>query len=630
VSILDGEGIIILGNNEDAQETSTKQNNWNLRNKINYHRGRKMFNAGVELEWNKINNQFLQNKFGSYFYYSIADFLNKKTPGAYEINIPSGFAASSVDNFKTAFFINSEWRIGKNFTIHAGMRMSFQQLLGNLQTDSLTTEKVLPTIASYYPTVNFIYGKNPIIKPNFSPRLSCSFQLPKNKMNIEIGTGLFNGRMPLAWMGGMYSNNGLNYTYFEANDQELKRIRFEQTTNKQWQPQQFGRAGNKGVLNLSTPNISMPSVWRSSVELSKWIMQKWLVQLESMYYYNINEIAFSNINILPPTDTLQGPDQRPIYSAFNKARIPILNDSSNPYEQIILMGNNVSQHGFGYRFGLKVKREITHAHFSVQYSFGESYSVFDGNFSVLLNQWKLNEQVYGRNNVHISRADYSPGHLIQCWAKKDWIVGKNKRKASISIAYIGQSGNGFSYVYGGKNLSRDEPSTTGYDLLYVPTTKELGEQVFIPLETNNTYYTADQQKEALEWFIEADPYLKKIRGRYAERNGSRVPFNHQIDLKILMITSFKIGLRKYGMQFSLDFINLGNLIHSQWGQNWSIPGNRFKLINFEGFLSPTQYIPQFSFDPLMVEHQKKGIFQINKANYRQEWQIQLGMRINFY
>lgn len=630
VSILDGEGIIFLGSNEDAQESNTQQNNWNLRNKISYHKGKKIFNAGMELEWNKIKNQFLQNKFGAYLYYSIGDFLNNKKPGAYEINNPVGSTAVLANNFKTAIFVNGHWSIGKNMTIHAGIRMSLQQLIGNPQKDSITNNIVAPIIASYYPEITFSYGTNPFIIPNISPRLSCLFQLPKHNINIEIGTGLFGGRMPIAWMSGIYYNNGLNYTYYEANGEALKKIRFEQNIHKQWKPQQFGNSGNKGVLNLMVPKISMPSVWRSSFELRKQLKEKWLIQFDAMYYYNVDEIAFSNLNLLPPKDSLQGPDQRPIYTALNKARIPILIDSSNPYEQIILMGNNVSQHGFGYRFGLKIKSTWQHAHFSVQYSFGESYSVFDGNYSVLLNQWKLNEHVYGRNNLRISRADFSPGHLIQFWTKRDWFVGKKRHKAFISIGYIGKSGNSFSYVYGGKNISRDEPSTTGYDLMYVPTTKELNEQLFIPLETNNTYYTANQQKEALAFFIETDPYLNKIRGSYAERNGSRVPFNHQVDLKISYAASFNISRRKYGLNISLDIINLGNLIHAQWGQNWSFPGNRFRLVNFEGFLSPNQYIPQFTFNPTMVKHQNKSVFQKNNSSFGAEWQIQLGIRINFY
>ncbi len=630
VRILDGEGIIFLGSNEDAQESNTNQNNWNIRNKMNYHKGKKIANLGIELEWNKINNQFLPNKFGSYFYYSIADFLNTKTPGSYEINYPQKSIPTIVHNIKMALFLNSHLSISKKIVLHAGIRMSFQQLKGNPLKDSSTNSIVLPTIASYYPTHPFSYGNNPIINPDFSPRLSCLFQFPTKMVSIEIGTGLFGGRMPLAWMSGMYYNNGLNYTYFEASKQDLKKIKFEPSILKQWQPILFNKIGNKGVLNLLPETISMPSVWRSSIEISKWFKQNWLIQIDAMYYFNQTEIAFSNINLLPQYDTLQGPDNRPIYTAPNKARIPIASDSIIPYESIILMENNSKQHGFGYRYGLKIKKDLANTRISLQYSFGESYSVFDGNYSVLVNQWRLNEHKYGRNDLRLSRADFSPGHLIQFWVKRDWVFGKKMHKISVSFSYIGKSGSGFSYVYGGKNMNTDDPQTTGYDLLYIPTITELKEQRFIPLVTNNTYYTADQQKEALEWFIEHSEYLKKNRGQYAERNGSRAPFNQQIDIKISTYEQFKINNRKYGLSISMEILNLTNLINASWGQTRYLPSNHIKLINFEGFLTPNQKIPQFSFDPTMVQIQKNGFFKNSTVKFGQEWQIQLGLRISFY
>lgn len=632
VNILDGNGYIFMGSNEDATQSNVHQNNFTFTNQFYFIKRTHFANTGVEIEFNSINNNFLQNSFGNYFYYSINDFLRNSQPGGYQLNFnkknsPNGMPFNLL---KAAFFMNDQVTINKKISILLGVRITGQQFLKNPISDSFTKEIVIPTINNYYDLEGADVEQKPTIPINISPRLNMIILLKKQGIEINVGTGLFSGRLPLAWIGGTYLNNGLKYEGFDATKLQLRRIRLKTDVYNQWIPSDFGYTGNRGVLNITAEKLRMPSVWRSTLQINKKFKRNWSLQLEGMYYLNTDEINFLNVNILPLREQLIGADNRLVYTTINAGKIPILADSSNPYDQIILLTNNERARGFGYRYGFQIKKENKFEVFTFGYAFGESYSVFDGNYSVLLNQWRLNESINGRNNIELARSDFSPGHRLNASFMKEWLYSNKKKKISLSIIYNGYSGNAFSYVYGKKSMVRDDINSTGYELIYIPTSDDLSKQIFEPIIEAAYYYTGDQQKEALEWYIQNNAYLNSRRGNYSERNGSRTPFTNRIDLKVSAYAGFELNKRKYGITFSLELFNLGNLISNDWGKNYTVPGNRFKLIDFMGYVNNTQLIPIFNFKPLLLQ-QKPWQEQISRLpTFSKEWLIQAGFKLSFY
>ncbi len=631
ISILDGNGLIFLGSNEDAMQSNVLQTNINLIERFSFTKRKQFISTGFEIELNTIKNQFLQNTFGSYFYFNINDFLLNKKPGDFQINFyqPGQQKETVIQLLKAAFFVNDQIQINKNIRFMGGVRISIQELLANPVTDSFTQFKMIPELSNYYDLSGAKAGQKSVIPIDFSPRMNLSIQLPKLKTSINIGTGIFNGRMPLAWLGGIYNNNGLQYGSFEANPQQLNQIRFQKNIHQQWMPQQFGTVANRGVLNIVAGKIQMPSVWRSSVQITKIINQKWTVQFEAMYYSNLQAINFVNVNVLPPTNRLIGPDERWVYTNKNNGKIPILPDSSNPFDHVILLSNADNEKGFGYRLGVQIKKESEVGSISINYAYGKSFAAYDGNYSQLINQWRLNEHVNGRNNIGVAISDYSPDHRININFFKEWSINK-KSKISLSLIYNGSSGNRFSYVYGKKSLVRDDENSTGFELLYIPTREELSNQYFLPIISNEYYYTAEQQKEALELFINQNEYLNSKRGTYAERNGSSTPFIHRIDCRITTYTNLHLNKRRYGITFSIDIFNMANLLNDRWGKSYYVPGNRHKLIDFAGFINNTQLIPIFNFNPQNLTN-KPWMEQISQnPHFSSIWTAQIGCKINFY
>ena len=161
--------------------------------------------------------------------------------------------------------------------------------------------------------------------------------------------------------------------------------------------------------------------------------------------------------------------------------------------------------------------------------------------------------------------------------------------------------------------------------------------MYVPANAGEIAFSGDateqvRQWELLNYFIENDEYLKTRRGQYAERNGSRGPWNHIVDLKFLQDFYIKTGEKKNTLQLSFDIFNFTNLVNKDWGVRKFISGN----------VSPLQTVstsgnnPVFSFVESLLEYDTAGnpialdVEQIDDQGLQSaRWQMQVGLRYIF-
>ena len=91
------------------------------------------------------------------------------------------------------------------------------------------------------------------------------------------------------------------------------------------------------------------------------------------------------------------------------------------------------------------------------------------------------------------------------------------------------------------------------------------DQYSVTISGVTTTFTAQQQAAAWEAYIQQDKYLSANRGKYAERGGVFLPMVFRADLSIAqeVFTDF-LGKRNT-LQFSINFLNIGNLLNKNWG-----------------------------------------------------------------
>jgi hypothetical protein len=181
--------------------------------------------------------------------------------------------------------------------------------------------------------------------------------------------------------------------------------------------------------------------------------------------------------------------------------------------------------------------------------------------------------------------------------------------------FAGAGGNRYSFIYSG-DVNGDGQG--GNDLIYIPA--DQSEIVFADCPTGcGSNVTPQQQWDALDAFIEQDKYLRSHRGEIAERAGAVNPWYNNVDLRILQDFSFG-DLTRHTFQLSLDVLNVGNLISSNWGVRkvaGSAATSPLRLTGFDGAGAPvfnfTGPSETFIDDPSLLSR----------------WRAQLGLRYFF-
>ena len=223
------------------------------------------------------------------------------------------------------------------------------------------------------------------------------------------------------------------------------------------------------------------------------------------------------------------------------------------------------------------------------------------------------------NKAINSNSLYGNRHRFLVASSKKFEYGPDKNWATtISIFSSWTSGNRFAYVYAG-DINND--GTGSNDLIYVPTNAEIDAMDFAPLpDINGNIQSEETQRQTLKNFIAQDEYLNKLRGQYTEKYGGETPWYSQLDLRILQDLNFKAGKQSNTLQLSIDIINFGNLLNSDWGiRKYATTSGYFQPIG----VSYNNNSPVYTFDP--TQH---STF-VSSPDLLSRWQMQLGLRYIF-
>jgi hypothetical protein len=194
--------------------------------------------------------------------------------------------------------------------------------------------------------------------------------------------------------------------------------------------------------------------------------------------------------------------------------------------------------------------------------------------------------------------------------KLPWSNDMLKSASFINVFYSGFSPNGYSFTYS-NDMNGDGIAA---DLIYIPKAK--GDIQFINTANEDAFFN----------FMEQDSYLKANKGKYAEANAARSPWVNSFDLRLLREYYFKIGGRTNTLQFSMDFINVGNMLNSEWGvdKNNNISG-RGQILKYEG--KDANNLPSYSFNKVSGDYPVRT-YDYN-SNFNQTWKLQVGAKYSF-
>jgi hypothetical protein len=612
VTIRDGNGSISFGSEASTGVTALKASDLTLLNVFKYFRKKHIYTLGADINYITIDNKVLAAYFGAYTFASLNSFISGTSPARLQRSYYlSEENSAKFHALRSSVFINDETRISSNFKLNFGLRLDVNSVLSTPIEDTFFNNTAIHTISNYYDLDGATSGKT--MKPDwaFSPRIGVDYKIPKYEINLKGGAGIFVGHIVNIW----------HFDVFNSNSGSID-IR-----PQQFIPDPYNQPdSNLRDLNLIAKDFKYPSVFRSSIVVEKKIGKNWMVSIEGIFTKNIQDVAFQNVNILPPTRRSEKPDSRSIYST-TASPSPIVNS----YGTVYLLTNNQDKKGDSYSISFIIQKQANNFSFNSSYTFGRSSLLFEmtGPQTVMRSQWRNMETVNGRNYTSLSTSDNDLRHRITTWVSKKFNYAKNKTASTISLFYNGQSGIPYSYVYQNSMINDNGRQGENFDLIYIPTASELASMNFTPIITNNQVeYSAQQQKDFLNSFIESDKYLQKHRGEFAKRNGARLPFTHVVDLRLQQDFNIKIKGKNIGIAVIYDVFNFTNMLNKDWGHSYFLLNDSYPLIAFAGFASTTPtIIPQYQSKPFSGKPYSLQTSTLPGSSAR--WISQLGMRINF-
>jgi hypothetical protein len=636
-------GRITLGTWREASIYNLKQTTFELSDNLTITKGIHKFTLGTHNEFYDLSYGFINSYNGRWEYSrGLSSFLNdnpSRIRGAFVTNpnidgTRNGIYNNPPSPFKVALtsaYLQDEISVSTKFKLSPGVRFDYS-FVGNQPSldPSLNTTNAVgytsanPTYSA--PAFSGLTDKIPS-RLSVSPRLGFTYDVKGDQsVIIRGGTGIFTGKVPFAWYGYAYTLSGNTYGNIDWNGPAagasvplaMNTDKLRDTVTK------YGGVSRSATreLDVFDNNFKLPTIWRSSLAVDYKFGKGYKFTADVLYTKTIHDVKYEQINLKDSVAYFSsGPTQTPVYvgGKYNSSysNIYYLTNTSEGYRynltaQLSKSSNNVS-----------VGKYLANISWSAAYTYGMSKDITNGIRNSWESSYNVNPTITPSNSA-LAYSNFDLRHRVVATFSSNFIWSK-MNSSSLAFVYSGASGNPYSLIY----QSAPFGNGSNASLPYIP--KDASD---INLKDNGTY-TAAQQWADLSKFIDNDAYLKTRKGQYAERNGLRTPWVHDLDMKLMHEFKLNKNNSKQSLQVSLDVFNVLNLINNDWGHVNFVTNLNNYTVNFLKFVADanakavgapsTGYKPTFNFvKPTGVGGNYYSVDPISSR-----WQGQLGVKFNF-
>ena len=574
--------------------------------------GSHVYTVGVNYESFSFFNSFNLFRHGLFHipgigstYSSVQEFMNATSPTNpnqvdYRAMIGTGpFKGENIGVGQVSLYAQDEWLKSNRLTLTYGLRldvpMYYTDPVDNPYSRGLTAldEDRNPEVVDQ--------SKLPGAKVMFSPRVGFNWDMfGERRTVLRGGTGVFTGRLPFVWIGNVISNPGANPNLFPAADPIP-------TKKGSVLAQSFD-------VNALDPDFKFPQVWTTSLGIDHQFGDDITATLDLMYGKDLNSLYMRNADLVAPTRTL--PDGRLFFGGAAGAElnpdfgagIYVLDNTSDGYSY------NISAQ-LRKRFGGSTSAGIGYSHTKAQNTLKSTEIAFA--------LWQQLPVQSDPNNPELGYSEFGQRHRFvgDALYTKTW---SDKHRTQIGLfaelaegnRFSGAGGNRYSFIYSG-DVNGDGQG--GNDLIYIPRTQS--EIILLPYaNASGQTVSAQQQWADLDAFITQDKYLSGHRGEIAERFGAVNPWYSTIDLRLLQDMVLSTGAKRHTLQLTVDVMNFGNLINSDWGVRKVASASATSPLRVVDFTAAG--VPRFNFTGPTTTY-------IDDPDVLSRWRAQVGLRYFF-
>jgi hypothetical protein len=564
---------IFMGTDREAAIFDMHQKTTEFTDNFTLIKGKHTFTFGTHNEFYNITYNFVNAWNGRDAFPSIAAFLASNpsrvranfnyTDDSRDYILAHPSAKFNVDLL--SLYGQDEIQLTDNFKLTAGIRFDYADVPTKQPLSDKTTGA---TVDTYYGNT-FTYTKPKDITNNYlgnveiNPRVSFNYDvLGDQSVILRGGSGTFTGRVPFAWFGYAFYNNGVTYGAYDNKTPTPGANTVAAPVNGG-----AGYVASTGGVNITDPtgktqvdmidnNFKMPQVWRSSLAADFKTENLWKFTVEGIYTDVIHDLKFQQTNTVDNV-TYYPYDTQHLQPIFINAGV------NAKYTNSYLLSNTSE----GYRYSLTGQVDKTFpfgVNANVAYTYGQSKDVTNGIRNSMESNWQLN-QALNPNNPGLANSNFDIRNRIVSTVNYRVAWGANKSMVS-NFTFFFTAASGAPYTFGFYPNAIDGTGQQ-VSLAYIP---KAGETVnfFNDIAGGKT---AVQQAADFDAFINSDSYLKNRRGQFTERNAAHTPWNTNLDFRFTQ--DFKLGTEKSRqmLTFTFDIINLTNLLNNAWGHYYFSP-----------------------------------------------------------
>jgi hypothetical protein len=590
--------------------------------------GKHEFTFGTNEQIQSYKNGFAPDYYGLYTYNSVAAFEANPpvNAAAYTVRYPAVGNTLPYARIKASIYsayAQDRYHITDNIRLTYGVRLDYDAFPESLPANNNV------------PGLTFQQGihVNPAVLPKdrlqFSPRIGFNWDVNGDQSTqVRGGSGLFTGTIPFVWISNQASNNGVlfgSYTIVNGaasnTPAQNAQLQFNPSTAKT----AGGAANTSYELDVANPNLKYPKILRNDIAVDQKLPWGIIGTLEGQYSKDINSIYHENLVLSDGYTVDAGPEGQIHYNSKNTTPAASAATAQNPSITGLYYMTN-SNAGYSYFVTAQLQKSFQGGFYAnVAYTHSGSKDINDGG-STASTIWSSRDVAGNPNAPNISNSSFvEPNRIIASLIyKKDYL-----QHASTSVGLIFEMANNGAVSYissAGSNGDANGDGATN-DLIYIP--KNQSDIELIP-DTKANPATAAQQWQQLSAFINQDKYLRTHEGEFAQRNGVIMPYFKRFDFKVTQDFYIMAGKTKNTLEFSLDIINVGNLLNHNWGvyQNTytGINSGSVSLLKYEGIDAATKR-PEYNF-PLYNGAAPTRSF-INDSSQLSRFQCQFGVRYIF-
>ena len=540
-------------------------NTFHITDNLTKYANKHTLTVGFNFEKYQSNNLFYPASNGVYIFNSLTDFYTAANQSLANNGAPSTLAPyrfqyrysalpGAIDPMQTLktsrldVYGQDEYQATDKLKLTVGLRVAI------IDFENTALENKAVSAMTFANSEKFNTGVLPKTQKLFEPRFGFNYDVRGNKRTqVRGGTGVFTGRPPYVFVSNQVGNNGVLTGFIDVSGTAATGYGFTANPSKYFIPS-TPQLPSTFDLAFTDPNYKFPQVWKTNIAIDQKLPLGLVGSIEYLYNKNINAVHYYNANLDAPVGKFSGVDQRDLY-ARTDAGVRV---NDNVSMGAVLADNDDTWYN---ALSVKLEKPYSKGFFgSIAYTKSNAKDFMSAG-SIASGTWQSIRAINGNNSPLLSNSDFVvPERAVGLVGYRIEYGKKHGAATSVTIGYVGQKNNGFSYYVAG-DLNGDRVNNN--ELIYVP--KVWNEVKFAPLVVGTKTYNEAEQQAAFWNYVNQDDYLKTRNGKYAERNASFLPMLHRFDLSVVQDFFVTVKGERNTLQLRFDILNFGNMLDNKWG-----------------------------------------------------------------